>query len=65
MCYEEQCSNCGKTSWGGCGRHVRSLYDRIPQHQRCLCRQWPGINLNTNSPPQQQQPSSSSVCTIL
>ncbi|XVE95089.1 hypothetical protein REPUB_Repub02eG0066300 [Reevesia pubescens] len=57
MCYEAKCSTCGKTTWGGCGRHVSSVYKRVPEAQRCQCREWPGVNSSTDDP----QPS----CTIL
>ncbi|KAI6706927.1 hypothetical protein NL676_009889 [Syzygium grande] len=43
MCYEARCSGCGKTTWGGCGRHVASVYRRVPEDRRCLCREWPGV----------------------
>ncbi|KAM3305120.1 hypothetical protein P3S67_011986 [Capsicum chacoense] len=43
MCYEVKCSSCGKTSWGGCGRHVPSVYNRIPEGQHCQCKNWPGV----------------------
>ncbi|KAK5845444.1 hypothetical protein PVK06_001630 [Gossypium arboreum] len=55
MCYEVKCSTCGKTTWGGCGRHVPSVYNRLPETQRCNCKEWPGVNA--------PQPSTS--CTIL
>ncbi|WOL08956.1 hypothetical protein Cni_G17709 [Canna indica] len=45
MCYEVKCSSCGKTTWGGCGRHVASVYQRIPEGQHCACREWPGVKL--------------------
>ncbi|MBA0607097.1 hypothetical protein Godav_019456 [Gossypium davidsonii] len=54
MCYEVKCSTCGKTTWGGCGRHVPSVYNRLPETQRCNCKEWPGVNA--------PQPSTS--CTI-
>ncbi|KAH7366560.1 hypothetical protein KP509_18G085100 [Ceratopteris richardii] len=43
MCYEVKCSKCGKTSWGGCGLHVKSVYNRVPEGQRCFCKSWPGV----------------------
>ncbi|EXB80851.1 hypothetical protein L484_020109 [Morus notabilis] len=49
MCYEVKCEACGKTTWGGCGRHVRSVHKRIPQDQRCLCRDWPGVNPSSHA----------------
>ncbi|KAL5844626.1 hypothetical protein ACOSQ4_010584 [Xanthoceras sorbifolium] len=68
MCYQVRCSSCGKTTWGGCGRHLPSVYKSIPEGQHCLCRDWPGLNLNSQSTaadadaPQLQ---SSSCCTVL
>uniref|UniRef100_A0A7N0SXE3 Uncharacterized protein n=1 Tax=Kalanchoe fedtschenkoi TaxID=63787 RepID=A0A7N0SXE3_KALFE len=43
MCYEVKCSTCGKTTWGGCGRHVSSVYRGIAEGQHCGCRDWPGV----------------------
>ncbi|GKV33472.1 hypothetical protein SLEP1_g41987 [Rubroshorea leprosula] len=64
MCYEVKCSTCGKTTWGGCGRHVPSVYKRIPEGQHCLCRDWPGVTgvtgVTGDAPPQP-----SSFCSIL
>ncbi|GMN33576.1 hypothetical protein TIFTF001_004243 [Ficus carica] len=60
MCYEVQCSTCGKTTWGGCGRHVPSVYKRIPHDRRCLCSDWPGVN-----PSDSTSSTSTSTCTIL
>ena len=69
MCYEAKCSGCGKVTWGGCGRHVASVYNRIEEAQRCMCKAWPGIDL---SAPNKSQLSSdpkstpeSSTCNIL
>lgn len=39
MCYPVQCSECGKTTWGGCGAHVASVMARVPQDQRCSCHE--------------------------
>ncbi|KAG1348123.1 hypothetical protein COCNU_06G019520, partial [Cocos nucifera] len=44
MCYEVKCRTCGKSTWGGCGRHVASVYRRIGEGQHCLCRDWPGVS---------------------
>ncbi|XXG64732.1 hypothetical protein AAC387_Pa05g2603 [Persea americana] len=68
MCYAVACSKCGKTTWSGCGRHVASVYQQIPQGQHCLCQEWPGIKIgeqsaagNVNEADQQ----SVSRCTVL
>ncbi|KAK3029125.1 hypothetical protein RJ639_038830 [Escallonia herrerae] len=63
MCYETKCSTCGKTSWGGCGRHVPSVYKRIPEGQHCQCKNWPGVNDGGSSAT--GDGDSRSGCTIL
>lgn len=68
MCYEENCSTCGKTSWGGCGRHVPAVYKRIPQGQHCQCKGWPGVKSGDNSESSgvgTDKSKASSYCTIL
>ncbi|GBG79092.1 hypothetical protein CBR_g28808 [Chara braunii] len=42
MCYTVPCNSCGRTTWGGCGQHVKSVYDRLTEAQRCNCKPWPG-----------------------
>ncbi|KAG6471257.1 hypothetical protein ZIOFF_072367 [Zingiber officinale] len=73
MCYEEECGRCGKTTWGGCGDHVTAVYRRIPEAQRCLCRDWPGVSLvalQATPPPtplpsdSKYHPLSACACTI-
>ena len=58
MCYESKCSNCGKTSWGGCGRHVPAVHKRIPEGQHCNCKAWPGVDSAVAA-------DSGASCTIL
>ncbi|KAK4767960.1 hypothetical protein SAY87_003101 [Trapa incisa] len=66
MCYEVKCSKCGKSTWGGCGRHVSSVHKRIPEGQHCLCRSWPGVNLADGSSASTTADTSSSFsCVIL
>ncbi|XAR48450.1 hypothetical protein NMG60_11031272 [Bertholletia excelsa] len=73
MCYEVRCSSCGKTSWGGCGMHVASVYKRIPEGQHCQCKGWPGVKLvagdvsatNANANANTARPASESSCCIL
>ncbi|KAK4779366.1 hypothetical protein SAY86_006894 [Trapa natans] len=64
MCYEVKCSKCGKSTWGGCGRHVSSVHKRIPEGQHCLCRSWPGVNA-ADSSSASADTSSSFGCVIL
>ncbi|CDP00993.1 unnamed protein product [Coffea canephora] len=63
MCYEDKCSSCGKTTWVGCGKHVASVYARIPQGKHCQCKDWPGVKDKGGS--ENSSSSSSSHCTIL
>jgi hypothetical protein len=67
MCYKTKCSICGKTTWGGCGRHVLSVYKSVPEGQRCLCREWPGVKLSDQpaAAVDASQTSASNNCTIL
>ncbi|KAL1306887.1 hypothetical protein AAFC00_005533 [Neodothiora populina] len=37
MCRKQQCSKCNKASWFGCGLHVPSVMDQIPESERCTC----------------------------
>ncbi|TQD70749.1 hypothetical protein C1H46_043716 [Malus baccata] len=43
MCFRVECKQCGKTSWGGCGKHLKDLYAGIEQGKHCMCRSWPGV----------------------
>ncbi|WOH10035.1 hypothetical protein DCAR_0729496 [Daucus carota subsp. sativus] len=44
MCYKVDCKQCGKTTWGGCGKHLKTLYPTIAQGKHCTCRSWPGVD---------------------
>ncbi|MEZ5095865.1 MAG: hypothetical protein R2731_06945 [Nocardioides sp.] len=35
MCHAVRCRTCGKTTWAGCGSHVRQVMASVPQGQRC------------------------------
>ncbi len=37
MCYAVKCNRCGKTTWAGCGRHVDSVMQNVPENERCNC----------------------------
>ncbi|KAL0424575.1 UNVERIFIED_CONTAM: hypothetical protein Sradi_0992300 [Sesamum radiatum] len=43
MCYRVDCKKCGKHSWGGCGKHLATLYASIDQGKHCMCKSWPGV----------------------
>lgn len=38
MCKPMACSDCGKTTWTGCGMHVDQVMSRVPAAQQCTCR---------------------------
>ncbi len=35
MCRAVPCRKCGKTTWAGCGLHVKQVMAGIPESQRC------------------------------
>lgn len=35
MCRAVKCSQCGKTTWAGCGQHVASVKRSVPASQWC------------------------------
>lgn len=37
MCSAATCTQCGKTTWRGCGQHVDSVMAGVPTDQRCTC----------------------------
>jgi hypothetical protein len=38
MCQRIECSDCGKPSFAGCGRHIESVLGDVPTSERCRCR---------------------------
>lgn len=63
MCYRVACKQCGKFTWGGCGKHLTTLYCNIDEGQHCLCRPWPGILIPPQSKPQLEASNSTPVTT--
>ncbi|KAM1810527.1 hypothetical protein ACFX12_027276 [Malus domestica] len=65
MCFRVECKQCGKTSWGGCGKHLTNLYAGIEQGKHCMCRSWPGVVVPNQqqgtTATQQQSPASASA----
>ncbi|KAG1368530.1 hypothetical protein COCNU_14G009980 [Cocos nucifera] len=43
MCFKVDCKQCGKVTWGGCGKHAASVYNSIEKGKHCTCRPWPGV----------------------
>ncbi|KAF7508099.1 hypothetical protein GJ744_009540 [Endocarpon pusillum] len=37
MCMKKECPTCQKSTWWGCGNHVASVMDPLPQEARCTC----------------------------
>lgn len=37
MCMQTTCPTCNKATWRGCGQHVPTVMDKIPEDQRCTC----------------------------
>lgn len=37
MCSKATCRRCGKTTWSGCGMHVRQVMRGVPASQQCTC----------------------------
>lgn len=37
MCSPATCRKCGKTTWSGCGAHVKQVMGKVPAAQRCVC----------------------------
>jgi hypothetical protein len=35
MCRAVTCTKCGKTTWAGCGQHVKQVMAGVPASQRC------------------------------
>ncbi|KAB1207019.1 hypothetical protein CJ030_MR7G008064 [Morella rubra] len=55
-------ATCGKTTWGSCGSHVASVYKRVPEGQRCNCRDWPGVKVGDDAAGESEP---SPTCAIL
>ncbi|BBH07856.1 hypothetical protein Prudu_1118S000300 [Prunus dulcis] len=49
------CKQCGKYSWGGCGKHLATLYASIDEGKHCMCRSWPGVAIPKQGTPTPQQ----------
>ncbi len=39
MCRAVKCKQCGKSSWEGCGAHADQVLGKLPNNQRCQCRE--------------------------
>jgi hypothetical protein len=39
MCQRVDCSECGRPTYAGCGRHVEAVLGDVPPAERCRCRE--------------------------
>ncbi|KAL1590494.1 hypothetical protein WHR41_00552 [Cladosporium halotolerans] len=37
MCHGVTCSTCHGKTWYGCGSHIPSVLDAVPESERCSC----------------------------
>ena len=37
MCSRATCRKCGKTTWSGCGSHVKQVMRGVPADKQCTC----------------------------
>lgn len=37
MCSKATCRKCGKTTWSGCGMHVKQVMRGVPADKQCTC----------------------------
>lgn len=37
MCSKATCRKCGKTTWAGCGMHVKQVMRNVPSDKQCTC----------------------------
>ncbi len=49
MCTRVTCSDCGKPSFVGCGRHVEHVLGDVPPQERCRCRERTDTSGDTRS----------------
>ncbi|KAJ8770610.1 hypothetical protein K2173_021257 [Erythroxylum novogranatense] len=66
MCFKVDCSQCGKYSWGGCGKHLSAVYANIEKGKHCMCRSWPGVvmpvePITTDQPPLEASSASTTI----
>lgn len=40
MCYLTKCEKCGKTTWVGCGQHIKQLTSLVSEQDKCKCVKW-------------------------
>jgi hypothetical protein len=59
MCQRVTCSQCGKPTFAGCGRHIEQVLGDVPPAERCRCRE------SSNVQPTTQQGEAGSVLRAL
>ncbi|KAJ9669929.1 hypothetical protein PVL29_026474 [Vitis rotundifolia] len=63
MCFRQDCKQCGKYTWGGCGKHLDTLYASIDKGKHCMCRSWPGVVIPQHTTAGQPSGTSNSTTT--
>lgn len=63
MCFRVDCKQCGKYGWGGCGKHLDTVYASIEEGKHCMCRSWPGIVIPSPQEPSHLTPSTITTTT--
>lgn len=44
MCSPATCTQCGKTTWAGCGQHIEAALAHVPAEQRCAGHDAPPLS---------------------
>jgi len=57
VCSKATCRTCGKTTWSGCGMHVRQVMRGVPADKQCTC----GSGSVTGTPPAVAPPAARPV----
>lgn len=37
MCRAVKCRQCQKTTWAGCGQHIKAVMAHVPRGEQCSC----------------------------
>ena len=51
MCRRVTCTNCGKPTFAGCGRHVEEVLRDVPANARCTCRETASLKSSASRRP--------------
>jgi hypothetical protein len=48
MCYKVSCVDCTKATWAGCGLHIDTALQGVPDFERCTCNGRPATQEEFN-----------------